>query len=76
MTPRERIESLAKDLGYTMDEIRSPSRVKPLVDARRTIAKRLRGEGRSLPHIGRTLSRDHTSVHNLLKRPTCEEKIL
>lgn len=76
MTPRERIERLAKDLGYTMDEIRSPSRVKPLVDARSALAVHLKEQGRNKTHIGRTLSRDHTSVHNLLKRPTCEEKIL
>lgn len=72
MTPRERIHALASSYGYTMEEIRGHSRVKPLVDARSFIARRLRQEGRSLPHIGRTLNRDHSSIHNLINRPIDE----
>lgn len=68
MTPRERIESLAKDLGYTMDEIRSPSRVKPLVDARSALAVHLKEQGRNKTHIGKLINRDRTSVLNLLRR--------
>lgn len=68
MTPRERIESLAKDLGYTMDEIRSPSRVKPLVDARSALAVHLKEQGRNKTHIGKLINRDRSSVLNLLRR--------
>lgn len=68
MTPRERIERLAKDLGYTMDEIRSPSRAKPLVDARSALAVHLKGQGRNKTHIGKLINRDRTSVLNLLRR--------
>jgi len=68
MTPRERIERLAKDLGYTMDEIRSPSRVKPLVDARSSLAVHLKEQGRNKTHIGKLINRDRTSVLNLLRR--------
>ena len=68
MTPRERIESLAKDLGYTMDEIRSPSRVKPLVDARSALAVHLKEQGRNKTHIGKLINRDRTSVLNRLRR--------
>jgi chromosomal replication initiation ATPase DnaA len=68
MTPRERIERLAKDLGYTMDEIRSPSRVKPLVDARSALAVHLKEQGRNKTHIGKLINRDRTSVLNLLRR--------
>ena len=68
MTPRERIERLAKDLGYTMDEIRSPSRVKPLVDARIALAVHLKEQGRNKTHIGKLINRDRTSVLNLLRR--------
>ena len=68
MTPRERIERLAKDLGYTMDEIRSPSRVKPLVDARSALAVHLKEQGRNKTHIGKLINRDRTSVLSLLRR--------
>ncbi len=68
MTPRERIERLAKDLGYTMDEIRSPSRVKPLVDARSALAVHLKEQGRNKTHIGKLINRDRSSVLNLLRR--------
>ena len=68
MTPRERIERLAKDLGYTMDEIRSPSRVKPLVDARSALTVHLKEQGRNKTHIGKLINRDRTSVLNLLRR--------
>ena len=68
MTPCERIERLAKDLGYTMDEIRSPSRVKPLVDARSALAVHLKEQGRNKTHIGKLINRDRTSVLNLLRR--------
>ena len=68
MTPRERIERPAKDLGYTMDEIRSPSRVKPLVDARSALAVHLKEQGRNKTHIGKLINRDRTSVLNLLRR--------
>ncbi len=68
MTPRERIERLAKDLGYTMDEIRSPSRVKPLVDARSALAVHIKEQGRNKTHIGKLINRDRTSVLNLLRR--------
>ena len=68
MTPRERIERLANDLGYTLDEIRSPSRVKPLVDARSALAVHLKEQGRNKTHIGKLINRDRTSVLNLLRR--------
>ncbi len=68
MTPRERIHALASSYGYTMEEIRSPSRIRPLVDARSALALHLKEQGRSKTNIGRIINRYRTSVLNLIKR--------
>ena len=53
--------------GFSRAVIRSEARQGPIVEARRQIAVRLRGElGLSLWHIAMILNRDHSSVMNLL----------
>ena len=68
MTPRERIERLAKDLGYTMDEIRGRSRLPDIVHARWAIMVDLHRVGFSSVNIGRMLNRDHSTVLHALTR--------
>lgn len=53
--------------GLTRAVIRSEARQGQIVEARRKIAVRLRGElGLSLWHIANILNRDHSSIMNLL----------
>lgn len=64
------IEEIAKRYGVTVDDITGRSRTSFLVDARRDIASKLRGDHQlSLNHIGALLGgRDHTTIMSLLKR--------
>ncbi len=64
----ERIASLAaEESGFTLEQLREPSRNRGAVEARRLIALRLREEGASYPEIGSLLKRDHTTIISLVK---------
>lgn len=71
---RSRCERIVKAAclmyGITRAELRGPSRVTLLVDARQWVAVRMTKElGLSRVQIGRWLGdRDHSTVHNLLRR--------
>lgn len=54
--------------GVTIGQVKSPSRVKTIVAARREVAIRLRERGWSYPEIGHYLGgRDHTTIMGLVK---------
>jgi hypothetical protein len=58
----------AMGAGVTVDEVRGPRRAQRLVELRRTLARRLRSQGFSLPEIGRAIGRDHSTVFHLLRK--------
>lgn len=66
---RERASYIARCIGFTLDELREPSRTPRRVAARLFIALKLRDLGASYPQIGRALNRDHsTLIQGLQKR--------
>ena len=58
----------AATAGFTSERVRGPKRDVELVAVRRRIIHRLRVAGYSLPEIGRTINRDHTTVMHHLER--------
>lgn len=56
------IEQIAKQHGFTADQIRGRRRYAKIVEARHAIACALRARGLSLPLIGRLLQRHHTTI--------------
>jgi len=65
-TPGHVISEVTRRYGITREQLRSPSRCRMLVEARREIVTRLRATGLSLASLGILIGRDHTSVHHLL----------
>ncbi len=63
------VELIAAAAGMTGADIRGPGRTREVVEVRRVVAHYMRGQGLTLPAIGRYLGRDHTTVLNLLSRP-------
>ena len=69
------IEAIARDHGYSRDELIAPSRVRPLAHARQAAMYALRsrthanGEPRfSYPQIGRLFGTDHGTVYYSCRR--------
>lgn len=62
------VNEISRCHGATWAEVKSPSRVKHLVTARRAIYVALRQLGWSYPAIGRLVDRDHTTVLKDLER--------
>lgn len=56
----------AQRLGTSVEALRGPSRLAPIVAIRARIAKRLFREGFTWKSIGRAMNRDHTSVRALV----------
>lgn len=56
----------ANKYGFTLSQLRGPSRERGRLSARRSIARLARGEGFSFPQIGRALNRDHSTVMSML----------
>lgn len=52
----------ARRFGFTLAELRSPSRKRPLVSARRAVASAAHEAGFSYMAIGRVLNRDHSTI--------------
>jgi chromosomal replication initiation ATPase DnaA len=75
MTPRERLhERLRMEVcaphRVTLPALLGSCRLAYMVAARRAAARLLvDDEGLSLPHAGRILNRDHSTVHHLLRHP-------
>lgn len=72
MTPRarDRLNRIASRHGVTWQQICSPSRKAPVVAARNEFWRWLRGEGYSLPEIGRHTGHHHTTVlHGIRTTP-------
>lgn len=65
-------ESVARQHGFTLDELRTPSRRRVLVAARRAIAVALREAGASWHDVGDVIARDHTAAIWLVKHPPPE----
>ncbi|WP_332763979.1 helix-turn-helix domain-containing protein [Phenylobacterium sp.] len=60
---------VAEKHGLTLDDLRSPSRRRPLVVARQEAMHEIRqATTQSLPAIGRFFDRDHTTVIHALER--------
>lgn len=68
MTPREWINILPQAFGYTMDDLRGPSRKRDIIRARWTVIAMLYHAGAGLAEIGRIINRNHTTVLNALRR--------
>jgi hypothetical protein len=53
-------------LGHTWEQIVSPVRLRPLVDARKMVSYFLRDQGWTYKAIGQVMNRDHaTAVHHV-----------
>lgn len=64
---RQTVNRIAGSLGVDPDALRGPRRHQEYVQARRVVARDLRGLGWSYPRIGRALgNRDHTTIMYLL----------
>jgi chromosomal replication initiation ATPase DnaA len=64
----EILRKACEEFNITIRQMRGPSREAWLVDARQEAAFRMHHEGASTTRIGAVLSRDHTSIMNLLQR--------
>jgi chromosomal replication initiation ATPase DnaA len=64
--------------GITVADLRGPSRLKPVSEARQEFMALAMGEGRfSSPQVGRWLNRDHSTVlHGVKRHWAREEKAL
>jgi hypothetical protein len=63
------LEEIAAAGGASLALLRGPSQRRALVELRRIAARYLRSRGCSLPEIGAALSRDHTTILHLLRKP-------
>ena len=72
MTPRQlnmmRIEAIAKEYDYTVEDVLGKSKVKALVEVRRKCIVMLRNRGYSTTEIGRIMKRDHSTVCHALQK--------
>lgn len=64
----EIIDGICAEAGVTFADVRGPSRLGDVVEARRALAEHLRNAGWTFHAIGRFLARDHSSVVKLLNR--------
>lgn len=68
-TMRSIANRVAEKHGLTLDDLRSPSRRRPLVLARQEAIHEIRqATTQSLPAIGRFFDRDHTTVIHAIGR--------
>jgi chromosomal replication initiation ATPase DnaA len=76
MTPKEKnladINAIAKEHGYTVEDILGYWRPKELVKVRRLCVVMLREKGYSTLAIGRIMHRDHSSICNSLYKSKAE----
>ena len=68
-----RFERLCREHGALASDIRGPSRKAVLVAKRRAIARAMHEAGLSLPQIGLSMHRHHSTIINLL-RPKSERR--
>jgi chromosomal replication initiation ATPase DnaA len=72
MTPREKnhaaIDVIAREHGYTVEDILGPSRLKHLVGVRRLCILMFREQGYSTNEIGRIMNRCHTTICHALSK--------
>lgn len=59
-------EEIVRTLGYNLEELRSPSRFRQVVDQRRVVATLLNRLGHTYMSIGKFLNRDHVTAGNLI----------
>lgn len=59
-------EEIVRTLGYNLEELRSPSRFRQVVDQRRVVATLLNRLGHTYTSIGKFLNRDHVTAGNLI----------
>lgn len=59
-------EEIVRTLGYSLEELRSPSRFRQIVDQRRVVATLLNRLGHTYMSIGKFLNRDHVTAGNLI----------
>jgi hypothetical protein len=82
MTPREKnlaaIDVIAKEHGYTVEDILGKSRTKHLVAVRRLCILMLREKNYSTTEIGRVMGRDHSTIVHALNKPvdTCNQLLV
>ena len=82
MTPREKnltaIDAIAREHGYTVEDILGKSRLKRLVHVRRLCVLMLREKGYSTTEIGRVMDRDHSTIVHALNKPvdTCNQLLV
>jgi chromosomal replication initiation ATPase DnaA len=58
---------IARDHGYTLEQVTARSRNRNLVAARKAVALHVRGMGASYPELGALLKRDHTTIMQTLR---------
>jgi len=56
------LEQICSILGTPAEQVKSPSRITSLVDARKIFAWKAREKGASLKKIGKSISRDHSTI--------------
>ena len=59
-------EEIVRTLGYNLEELRSPSRFRQVVDQRRVVAAILGRLGYTHLSIGELLNRNHVTITNLI----------
>lgn len=76
MTPRQAnmlaIQDIAKEHGYTVEDVLGKSRLRALVTVRRKCAVMLRAKGYSTTEIGRIMNRDHSTICHALQMSKAE----
>ena len=81
MTPRQKthaaIAEIAKEHGYTLEDILGKSRLKRLVAVRRLCILMLRERGYSTTEIGRLLARHHSTIVHAINKcvDTCNDMV-
>ena len=77
MTPRQlnmmRIEAIAKEYDYTVEDVLGKSKLKALVTVRRKCVVMLRDKGYSTTEIGRIMNRDHSTICHALQKSKAEQ---
>lgn len=72
MTPRQvnimRIEAIAEEYDYTVEDVLGKSKLKALVAVRRKCIVMFRGMGYSTTEIGRIMKRDHSTIVHALQK--------
>ena len=72
MTPKQanimRIEAIAKEYDYTVEDVLGKSKLKALVAVRRKCIVMLRNKGYSTTEIGRIMKRDHSTIVHALQK--------